>query len=335
VYNGGVVALTPAGAPVLVAGIPALVAGFGGSALALGFNPASAYAKLIAPDIVGNIRVDQAWGSAQVMAAAHEVSGAYYDGNNLNNGHPGETWGWAVGAGLKVNLPMLGAGDYFAIQGAYTVGAAQYAGQAPFSTSSVSFSGGGGPVIAGALPGILAGGNSVGFGWETDAVYAASGRLAGGGALLIAGQGDLELTTQWNVSAGWEHFWTPSLRTSLHGSYNKITYSDAANAILCLNMNGGGGELNFNAAVGATPATTVFSQCNNDWAYWQVGSRTQWNVTKAFYMGFDVVYRKLETASAGSLVNYTAGATAQPTGFRFIEDQDVWAGRWRWHRDLP
>jgi hypothetical protein len=265
------------------------------------------------------------------MAAAHEVSGGYYDGNNLNNGHPGETWGWAVGAGLKVNLPMLGPGDYFAIQGAYTVGASDYAGQAPFSTSSASFSGGGGPVVN---P-LLVGGNSVGYGWDTDAVYAAGARLTGGGPIMVGGT-DLELTTNWNVAAGWEHFWTPSLRTSLHGSYNKITYNSTANNILCLNMNGGAGELNFNAAVGATPATLVFSGCNNDWAYWQIGSRTQWNVTSQFYMGFDIVYRKLETASAGSLVNYIINpATAQPTGFRAIEDQDVWAGRWRWHRDLP
>ena len=30
------------------------------------------------PDIVGNIRIDQAWGSAQVMGALHEVNATYY-----------------------------------------------------------------------------------------------------------------------------------------------------------------------------------------------------------------------------------------------------------------
>ena len=30
-----------------------------------------------APDIVGNIRVDQAWGLFQISAAAHEVNGSY------------------------------------------------------------------------------------------------------------------------------------------------------------------------------------------------------------------------------------------------------------------
>ena len=36
------------------------------------------YGGFSAPDIVGNLRVDQAWGSAQVMAAAHRVNGQYY-----------------------------------------------------------------------------------------------------------------------------------------------------------------------------------------------------------------------------------------------------------------
>src|SRR5262249_38261186 len=35
-------------------------------------------AKIRFPDIVQNWRVDQAWGSAQLMVAAHDVSGAYY-----------------------------------------------------------------------------------------------------------------------------------------------------------------------------------------------------------------------------------------------------------------
>ena len=30
------------------------------------------------PDLAGNLRVDQAWGSAQIMAAIHNASGGYY-----------------------------------------------------------------------------------------------------------------------------------------------------------------------------------------------------------------------------------------------------------------
>jgi hypothetical protein len=49
--------------------------------LAYGLNAvgtgSNAYAGVHAPDIVGNIRVDQDWGLFQISAAAHEVSGSY------------------------------------------------------------------------------------------------------------------------------------------------------------------------------------------------------------------------------------------------------------------
>src|SRR6202163_762585 len=41
------------------------------------FGSNNAYAGVHAPDVVGNIRVDQAWGLFQISAAAHEVSGSY------------------------------------------------------------------------------------------------------------------------------------------------------------------------------------------------------------------------------------------------------------------
>ena len=34
--------------------------------------------RLEVPDIVANLRVDQAWGSAQIMGALHQVNAAYY-----------------------------------------------------------------------------------------------------------------------------------------------------------------------------------------------------------------------------------------------------------------
>src|ERR1700682_5714617 len=38
---------------------------------------ANSYAGVHAPDVVGNIRIDQAWGLFQISAAAHEVNGSY------------------------------------------------------------------------------------------------------------------------------------------------------------------------------------------------------------------------------------------------------------------
>ena len=37
-----------------------------------------AYGGMQSTDFVANLRVDQAWGSAQIMGAAHEVNASYY-----------------------------------------------------------------------------------------------------------------------------------------------------------------------------------------------------------------------------------------------------------------
>jgi hypothetical protein len=79
-----------------------------------------AYGGQVAPDIVGNIRVDQAWGLIQLSAAAHEVNGSY---NTLAgsavaptsaselSGQPESKWGGSVMVGLNINNIPTGAGD--------------------------------------------------------------------------------------------------------------------------------------------------------------------------------------------------------------------------------
>ena len=44
------------------------------------------YAAHQVPDIVGSLRVDQAWGSAQISAAAHQIRGGYYGNNTTGAG---------------------------------------------------------------------------------------------------------------------------------------------------------------------------------------------------------------------------------------------------------
>ena len=46
-------------------------------------------------------------------------------------GHPDDKWGFAVSGGLKLNAPMIGAGDYFQTQINYTQGALKYIFQNP------------------------------------------------------------------------------------------------------------------------------------------------------------------------------------------------------------
>jgi hypothetical protein len=80
-------------------------------------------------DVVGNVRIAQAWGSAQLMAAAHE------DVSSVTNT---TKWGYAVGGGVTVNLPMIAAGDTINLQAVYSKGAVAYAG-ADLSMGALDF----------------------------------------------------------------------------------------------------------------------------------------------------------------------------------------------------
>ena len=55
-------------------------------------------------------------------------------------------------------------------------------------------------------------GNTVAYGFWSDGVYTNANTANGTG-------GSIELTTAWSAVASYEHFWTPSLRTSLYGTY--------------------------------------------------------------------------------------------------------------------
>src|SRR3954462_15986619 len=147
--------------------------GVASSATGAGVN---SYGGTHAPDIVGNIRVDQAWGLFQISGMAHLVNASY---NILGvggaptalseiSGHPEDKWGGAVMAALQIkNLPT-GAGDDLKIDVSYAKGATK----AVISTSgpSPSFAMLGNTGVAGAY-------QSIGFGQTADAVYVPGGDI--------------------------------------------------------------------------------------------------------------------------------------------------------------
>ena len=113
------------------------------------------------------------------------------------------------------------------------------------------------------------------------------------------------MTTGWSVFASYEHFWTPSLRTSIYGTYVESE----------LQRHGGDGDLRHagqhrHHRCGLPGG----AGCDPNWSSWAVGSRSQWNVTKDFYVGLDVIYLKLNTASpnAANLLTIPVTATAAP-----------------------
>ena len=266
------------------------------------------YGGFRAPDVVANLRVDQAWGSAQIAAAGHQLNALYY--NNTSNflnpegsGHPDDKWGWAVSGGLKLNAPMIGQGDYFQMQVNYTQGALKYIFQNPNGN-----------------PYIQDNQDSVAMGVVSDAVY--------GGSIFAGSATDLQLTTAWNVNASYEHFWNPRWRTSLYGGYAQVRYNDQANAILCTLQGFGAGGFGSRAVAAAG--------CENDWNWWWVGTRTQWNVTKDFYLGLDVAYTRLSGLSQpdGNFGPPSPLPGGTNTSLRPTDDQDNWQFRFRVHRDF-
>lgn len=85
------------------------------------------YAAQFMPDIVANLRVDQAWGSAQVSGAVHQVMTS-----TQNNGAigqipgAGDKWGYAFLGSLTLKTPQLGANDSIFLQGVWAKGAVAY-----------------------------------------------------------------------------------------------------------------------------------------------------------------------------------------------------------------
>lgn len=76
------------------------------------------------PNVVAALRVDQAWGSAQISGAVQDNEGDRDDyGITV-----GDDIGFGVQAGAKFNLPFANEGSYFFVQGAYSEGAVSYAG---------------------------------------------------------------------------------------------------------------------------------------------------------------------------------------------------------------
>ena len=193
---------------------------------------------------------------------------------------------------------MIGPGDYFQGQAVYAKGASQYASNTP------------GAFLA-----------------KQGDTFAINVVNDGGFTGTAAAPGIYELTTAWSVFASYEHFWTPSLRTSLYGSYVDYSRGDGLNNALCAS--------GFKRAVRRRWAGLVAAISTA--RYWVVGSRSQWNITKDLYMGFDVLYSKLNsgnTQHGWDLYSTGGGPLACGLGFYKTGSLDAVSAAWRIHRDI-
>jgi Porin subfamily len=265
------------------------------------------------PDIVGNLRWDQNWGYVGVSGAIHQVRGTYFGGGVPPevNGHPDNKYGWAASAGGLFYLPWLGGGDSIGANFVYSKGAVGYA------TKAGSWQ--------------IAHGDNVGVGWAADGIYDAATPIS-------AGATPIHLTNAWSVNAGYEHFWNPRWRTSLYGGYTRVWYDATIKNDINTHLPGAAGTAPCGVPVAGAvwPPITLTpgansNSCDPNYSFWQVGSRTQWNITKDFFMGVDVTYTHLNTAYQGSNNSGTAvyQAVGNKPGLPIVDDQSVVSGIFR------
>jgi hypothetical protein len=273
-------------------------------------NTGNAYAGVHAPDVVGNIRIDQAWGLFQISAAAHEVSGSY---NLLNavgvpagatglagaaptslseiSGHPDTKWGGAVQGALQIKNIPTGTGDDIKVDASFAKGATKYIISS--ASTSPSFAMFGSTSAFGAY-------QSIGFGATTDAVYL---------PVAAGGDGSLHLTEAFGVRGAFNHNWDQYWSSSLFGSYVGVRYDGAAKAFMCANY--------------TTPAKAVSADyiCNPDFNLSQLGVITRWTPVKDLTFSAEVLWVHLDQKFQGTAV--LGPAAPKPSARYEFKDQDT------------
>jgi hypothetical protein len=293
-----------------------------------------------APDVVGSVRIDQAWGYAQLSAALHDASGGYYTGvsaagggpgcaSGLCFGHPAEKLGFALSAGFTLNDVLGFKGDQVGMQATYSQGAAGYVTRATGAWQ------------------MYGAGNNAGFGWITDGVF---DNITPNCPVAGSCPSSVQLTEVWGINGFYQHLWNPKWRTSLYGGYVHVGYNTLATDLLNQHLPSppaGGlacgvpveGIIQPPLGVGSG----VGNSCSPNFSWWQVGTRTQWNPHPDLDIGVDVVYTHLNTAYAGlgnptalGVVNGVALGVngARPAGLYTISDQDILSVMFRIQRNF-
>jgi hypothetical protein len=300
------------------------------------------YAAQSVPDIVGQLRVDQAWGSAQISGALHQVRGNFYGNdvqstivggpNAFTGTRPGDVWGWAVAAGIVLNLPW-NPGDKFWVEGAVGEGTPCYVGICQDDGRNGTYT--------------RFDGGRVAAGWGLDGVFAnAVGTPAGGAANPANNFTGIVLPTVWDIAAAVEHYWTPALRTSLFGSVTSWDPGSTGNAIMCNSPNGPvraiAGQTGAAIGVPTAPnygtvpiASGALAGCNYAFELFAVGSRTVWNPVKNLDVGFEVMWTKIHQNMDPSKVVFNFGGGGnRPAGFYSPSDEDIVSGLVRIQRNF-
>ncbi|MGB3864789.1 MAG: porin [Xanthobacteraceae bacterium] len=268
----------------------------------------NSYAGTNIPDIVGQIRVDQAWGLFQLSAAAHQIRASYYGTSpSLNEtlGHPADTWGYAVQVGLSLkNLPT-GAGDSINFSAGYANGASRY-------------------VLGGVSPN-----NFAMFGNTSNPLAYQSVAIAASGDGVFGNGTGIEKSSVWGVRGAFNHNWDPYWSSSLFGSYTAVDWGAGGTALICTGR-----------GLGNIVAVSQTSVCNPNFSIAQVGTTLRWTPVKNLTLSGEVMYTYLDqrnegvvaAAGAGPVNNNLVGST-KPAGAAYeFKDQGTWTFNLRAHR---
>jgi hypothetical protein len=160
-----------------------------------GVTPGGAIFPNRIPVVIANLRVEQSWGRAQIMAAYVANDLLTTQAGNPNPNISIRKAGWAVGGGLTINLPMIAKGDALHIMAAYADGALDFT-HSRYPNGNTSH-------------GRLMGGMRVQY--SNITLYSPAANVVRGAS-----------PKSWSVAAIFTHRWTPTLTSNFAASYLNV-----------------------------------------------------------------------------------------------------------------
>ncbi|MEH2563589.1 porin [Bradyrhizobium sp. AZCC 2289] len=277
-------------------------------ALGIGANGlgANTYEGFVVPDLVGNVRIEQAWGLFQVSGSLHHVGGSYnvlgaggapVSGadaltDSVLSGHPDSKIGGAVMAAFQIKNIPTGPGDDIKFDASWAKGNTRQV----ISTTgpSPSFT------MLGGVPGQFGPSSSYGFGATTDGVFRPT---------AFGGDGVIHLTTTYGLRGGYNHNWDPYWSSGLYGAAAWVKYDTTAAADFC-------------TAFGATHRGlgTTYS-CDPNFSAAMVGLITRWTPVKNLTFSGEIQWFHLNQNFSG-FSTFSPGAP-QPVQAWTFRNQDT------------
>ena len=229
------------------------------------------------PDFVGVLRLDQAWGSAQLSAAVHELNVGNVangvgtgTGSNVSIPHANSTFGWAVQGGLKINAPFVAPGDALYLQGAYGDGAQMYTGYCAYSGC---------------------------YAQQLSTIQGQKFNQFFNDATVNPFTGQMQTSQTFTATASYLHYWSPEWRSAFFGSYGEQSFSQGARlaqgAIFGLANPNGTNAYGANAV--GVPGTRFYqlSQALRDTYEFVAGGSLIWSPVKDLDIGVEGLYTQI------------------------------------------